>query len=56
MKKVPISLRIKHESEPEQTFECKDCGSEISKYEYENNNALCSSCLKDLYNDFGGED
>lgn len=53
--KVPQSLRIKHESEPVETFECKGCGDEITKYEYTHQQQLCDGCLKDLYKSFVGD-
>ena len=39
----------------EETFECKNCGAEITKSEYKSNNKLCSGCFNELYDEFAGE-
>ena len=39
--------RLEIETDPEEEYECEDCGSEISEYEYHDIEALCKWCRAD---------
>lgn len=47
--------RLTIETDPEEEYECEDCGSEISEYEY-HDDALCKWCLADREDDEEDDD